>query len=146
MEVDTMRQKQGSSPKLKRANGPRKADEAKAGRRCPTSKGRRKDYTFRQDNTYSYGLESDKLKARGLVMFDYLRPYMHSPAEEADNSLKWALEIYIKNFSDIKFMRTEHPIRRHERACEIAIKGLNQSLGNYANRQFATAFKITRPR
>ena len=141
-----MRQKQGSSPKLKRANGPRKADTAKAGRRCPSSKGKPKDYTGRLGDTYWDGLESDKLKARGLVMFDYLRPYMHSPAEEADNSLKWALEIYIKNFSDIKFMRAQPPIRRHQRACEIAIKGLNQSLGNYAHRQFVAAFKITRPR
>lgn len=57
-----MPQKQGTSPKLKRANRLRKAAEAKAGRRCPTSKGKRKDYTVRQDNTYSYGLESDKLK------------------------------------------------------------------------------------
>lgn len=141
-----MASKQGTSPKMKRANGPRKATVAKAGPRSGSTQRKRRDYVVRQDQTYSYGRSQDALKQRGLAMLDILQDTMHSVSTDADSALKEATVAYVGNMADINWRRGEHPVRRHKDAVEEAVKGLNVSQRSYAVRQFERAFRATRPR
>ena len=140
-----MSQKQGSSPKLKHANQPRKAPVAKAGRRSGSGQHKRKDYVVRQDQTYTFGRSADLLQQRSDAISEILQWTMHSPSATIDRALKSAMEVYLRCFADIKWRSGQHPRDRHAAAVMVAVNGMNESLSRYAKTQFRIAFTKTGP-
>ena len=140
-----MAKKQGSSPKLKRANGPRKAEVAKAGRRSGSSQQKPKGSIVRPDQTYTHGRAVDVLKSRCDEMSRILQWKMHSPSPKIDRALESAMEVYLDCFADIKWRSGQHPRDRHAAAVMNAVRELRGTLRSYAIKQLNVAFRETRP-
>lgn len=122
-----------STPTTEEQNAVRRAKKAR--QRHSPRRGR--------DNGSGYlaGLQSDRIKQRGVAMLDRLDHHMTSASPDATEALRLAMVVYVDSFT------TESRLgynQRHDAAKKHALSPLTGTLRTYAERQLDTAFKVTR--